>query len=140
MTDRLRQIEERVNGATEGPWRVVGRHGGHRTNWIMVTSGTLAMAAADYEADAAFIAHARSDIPWLLAALAEMEADRDQHVDRADQAERRAASLEAALREARKDIIAAHYAGWDSERKALAEAAVDRIDAALSSPPEGSET
>lgn len=39
--------------------------------------------------------------------------------------------LREALREVRKDIIAAHYAGWDSERKLFAEAAVARIDQAL---------
>lgn len=39
--------------------------------------------------------------------------------------------LEEALQEARKDIIAIHYAGFDSERRALGQSAIDRLDAAL---------
>jgi len=56
---RLEEIRKRCENASEGPW---------------VSSE---MIGDEYvsNADAAFIAHARDDVPWLLARIEELEAD-----------------------------------------------------------------
>lgn len=85
MTDevRLREIEERANAATEGPWldydnvhgahivRTTDAHGG-----LNVAAVDLAHAVESFHernANTAFIAHAREDIPWLLAEVAALQ-------------------------------------------------------------------
>lgn len=83
-TPDLAAIKARADAATEGPWAVAeaesNRLGNHRivyrvekdeqgTNWqVAVTYGFSNPGIAD-EADAEFIAHARTDVPNLLAAL-----------------------------------------------------------------------
>lgn len=57
--------------------------------------------------------------------------------DRIRELEARNASRETALAETRKAVLAAYYAGWDSERKKFAQVAVDRIDAALAGVSDG---
>lgn len=64
---RLNEIEARANAATPGPWEWgpqdgwLGTEGGVAVGWKW---GTLTQ-----EADGQFIAHARTDVPALVAAL-----------------------------------------------------------------------
>jgi hypothetical protein len=69
---RTREIAERANAATEGPWKATGL-GEVRLVTDGKIKGTLARVTPGYPeprptqiADAAFVAHAREDIPWLL--------------------------------------------------------------------------
>ncbi|MES2210997.1 MAG: hypothetical protein V4515_12595 [Chloroflexota bacterium] len=87
MTDLdLDAVQARADAATPGPWRVVERGGGPDADdgssilWIGYESGDrpeFAWLDPDEatDADAEFIAHARADVPALLARLAEVEAD-----------------------------------------------------------------
>lgn len=69
-TERLDQIEARANAATEGPWvaeatSIYGAPygGGHSYAFPMIAD------LVKWEANADFIAHARTDVPDLVAAL-----------------------------------------------------------------------
>ena len=64
---RLAEIRARVEAATEGPWSV---YRGDRIG-TYVTRPDLAGVAREWsltwsDADAEFIAHSRTDVPWLL--------------------------------------------------------------------------
>lgn len=76
--ERLRGIQERAEAATEGPWEVSGVDDVvqpapfdlHRFDTM-----DLAIASAhESKADAAFIAAARTDVPWLLDEVARLDA------------------------------------------------------------------
>ena len=85
MGDRLTEIKAREAAATKGPWRGV-KDG-------IVSEAVLARAEAAGEsfdpdivvtdcgyyppryADAAFIAHAREDVPWLVAEVERLRAE-----------------------------------------------------------------
>lgn len=72
MTDYLDEIQARADAATPGPWEHVGSYG-------RIVSGPVQVCRAygdDGTAtpDAAFIAHARTDVPRLVAALRAVEA------------------------------------------------------------------
>jgi hypothetical protein len=71
--DRLAEIEARVAAATEGPWtsRVIDQR-----QYVMGPGASVALTGYvddedvpfdDVAADATFIAHARQDVPWLIA-------------------------------------------------------------------------
>ena len=72
---RLDEIEARADAATEGPWRYVSipEHGGFVEDraahdiftWLEDDAGTIGATGGDAE----FIAHARQDVPALVAAL-----------------------------------------------------------------------
>ncbi|WP_329330844.1 hypothetical protein OIU81_03275 [Streptomyces sp. NBC_01454] len=68
MSDRLTEIAARAAAATPGPWTVHEEwpgsvfHGGE-PNLLPIARTTGRMA----EANERFIAHAREDVPWLLA-------------------------------------------------------------------------
>lgn len=92
----LKEIEARANEATEGPW---GQHD-YDNDHCMITAGVDGNGAYIYvadvwdERDIPFIAHARSDIPNLLAYIAALteklravEAERDRYKTRAQVAE-----------------------------------------------------
>ena len=77
--DRLDQIEARANAATEGPWKTTYEEA---DQWHSITGSPYPLGGglwADHpevatvdqedEADAEFIAHARTDVPALVAAL-----------------------------------------------------------------------
>lgn len=75
-TDRLDAIEARANAATEGPWRwtnelrqrlVTGDNPDDLTDARELIRCAALMHPG--QADAAFIAHARTDVPTLVAAL-----------------------------------------------------------------------
>ncbi len=66
-SNRLAEIRERAEKATEGPWKV----GGKGWNSATVTQNGVYFTAAcrpslQGEMDAEFIAHSREDISWLL--------------------------------------------------------------------------
>lgn len=76
MTDqttetRVAEIEKRAEKATKGPWKAEdqGKRGawvGRDGDWAALSCGHSDEQATD---NGAFIAHARSDIPWLTAQL-----------------------------------------------------------------------
>ena len=88
MSDYLDQIEERIEAATEGPWSVYRTRVG-----TYVTRPDLLGVAREWslvwqDADAEFIAHARADLPRLLAAVRAVGTrlrsdlpDSDDHLD-----------------------------------------------------------
>ena len=63
--NRLNEIEARANAATEGPWMGIRYPDGFLGR---VIGGNGFGVAEDFpdDADAKFIAHARTDVPWLL--------------------------------------------------------------------------
>ena len=82
LTDaELDAIEQRAHAATEGPWEASA----HRTGHYLVICPDCGVRGGYERADAEFIAHARSDVPALLAEVRrlrsivtrwEMEAER----------------------------------------------------------------
>lgn len=80
MSD-LDEIQARADAATEGPWRALttGRTGGD--HWYICDEGEAIASVASQdgfnedqrEPDAEFIAHAREDVPKLVAALRHVE-------------------------------------------------------------------
>jgi len=79
MTDidkRLAEIRERVEAATPGPWQYRETVFGARSTTVMAGStqvGYFSVGQA-MPTDAKFIAHSRSDIPFLLAELDKRQA------------------------------------------------------------------
>lgn len=82
LTDRLDEIEARADAATPGPWEAdvteVSQHWSRPEPWATVVSSEVHCMAYCYggsgrgierETDAEFIAHARTDVPALVAAL-----------------------------------------------------------------------
>ena len=77
--ERLREIRERAEKATLGPWYV-----GEKITWMVRSSAFGNIAHCDLqggpgnEADAVFIAHAREDIPYLLERLETLERENEK--------------------------------------------------------------
>jgi transcriptional regulator with XRE-family HTH domain len=83
--DRLDEIEARANAAAPGPWVVGPSHVDCGEVWIhtraplpppddpMADPSVICTGLDDSPADAAFIAHAREDIPWLVSRIRELE-------------------------------------------------------------------
>ena len=73
MMDRLDDIRARVAKASDGPWENDGDSEDNRGGLInkdyslTVGDGCMAACAKMSFADAEFAAHAREDIPWLIA-------------------------------------------------------------------------
>lgn len=84
MTDLpvwLQEIRDRADKATPGPWRVVAHGEQDCLARREITAGKHIMiarvdcvpgVAADFDRDYAFIAHARTDVPRLIDAVAEI--------------------------------------------------------------------
>ena len=84
MTDLpvwLQEIRDRAEAATPGPWRVVAHGEQDCLARREITAGKHIMiarvdcvpgVAADFDRDYAFIAHARTDVPRLIDAVAEI--------------------------------------------------------------------
>ena len=75
----LDDIKKRAENATEGPWGSSDDGGEYRSAYVETTwsvDGENAEPITDYlkPADAEFIAHSRTDVPKLVAALEAMEA------------------------------------------------------------------
>jgi hypothetical protein len=133
MTADLDAIEARYEAATPGPWRV-------EKSWVVGGKGrgewNVACVAGEPPRDADFIAHARTDIPALLAAIddyeariaaqkSEMEAavEREaQHLAAIDELEARNAKLEAVAEAAKEATL---YLGVAGNRL---RAALDALD------------
>lgn len=93
--DELKEIEARVNSATRGPWTTeAGKYSGD--NWLIgsifvgnsledgedycvhITTDSIhasELGISDAKSDADFIAHAREDIPALLAEVRRLRGD-----------------------------------------------------------------
>lgn len=80
---QLEAIRKRASLATEGPWATgTGYEQASRGNYVFTTEGFGAIVAAECggdcvleDADAEFIAHARTDIPALLAEVERLRAE-----------------------------------------------------------------
>ena len=67
MTDeQLQEIQARCEAATAGPW--------HREGDAIAETDNYELGVVPYLPDAEFIAHARTDVPALVAALRELRA------------------------------------------------------------------
>lgn len=84
----LQQIEERANAATSGPWwtdkRVIWVIGQMYYNaYVTTDEADIALLGAEdiCHADAKFIAHARADVPALIAEIRRLQ-ERVQSADR----------------------------------------------------------
>ena len=72
----IAEIRARADAVTEGPWAAARAFGGRV--YLLANSGTadeIRLASIFENSDAKFIAHAREDIPNLLAALERAEAE-----------------------------------------------------------------
>ena len=77
MTLHLSSIRERVEKATPGPWTADLLPEGHESiDWVIIGAGGNLSSDMNRD-DAAFIAHARSDIPALLDEVERLRACRD---------------------------------------------------------------
>lgn len=77
--EELAEIGTRAEAATPGPWtRAPMDCGDYVGEHIQAPSGTVTGESRIGVADSIFIAHARSDIPRLLAHIAKLEAERDE--------------------------------------------------------------
>jgi hypothetical protein len=110
---RLEEIAKRVDAATEGPWRaVVSEDYGRPTSfgWVAASSGEVMgeASAAGLLSDAEFIAHARTDVPYLLEALRSLREERDEAMVRpplASEQAKAALRLRAASKERCRELI-----------------------------------
>ena len=88
MTDRLDEIRSRAEAATPGPWGVFAKRGGDVCEVLDAHHDQVCRMYAydeDTLADATFIAHAREDIPYLLAEVEQLPrrlAATDEECDR----------------------------------------------------------
>lgn len=77
ILDRLDEIQARADAATEGPWGVDGAaHPGPDDSLVVYPlehGGAVAYVQPLY-ADAEFIAHARTDVPWLIEQVRKLDA------------------------------------------------------------------
>lgn len=90
--DQLAQIQRRADAATEGPWHSFGTGPRGGDHWYVIGADNVSLAwgiasrdgenEAQRGPDAEFIAHARTDIPGLLAAVR----DAQQSAEQAEQA------------------------------------------------------
>ena len=71
LTDLLDEIQDRADRATGGPWSWASRVTVDGDSWAVFDGGDHALASNSdgWSADASFIAHARDDVPRLVAAL-----------------------------------------------------------------------
>ena len=68
--NRLDKIEARANAATEGPWEAEWRFTGWDISGNVDDDGLPALIASEVDSeDTEFIAHARTDVPDMAAAL-----------------------------------------------------------------------
>lgn len=86
ITERLAEIEARVAAADDGPWRVRGPQVDPSWKWAAgVESASLDPGEVDTTIaevvdapDAEFIAHARTDVPWLVEQVRELQAENER--------------------------------------------------------------
>jgi|HubBroStandDraft_6_1064221.scaffolds.fasta_scaffold02059_20 hypothetical protein len=71
LSTRLREIQERCDAATPGPWRV------SKSEDIMAddaSGGFIIASGLSWQPEHDFIAHAREDVPFLLAEIDRLRA------------------------------------------------------------------
>ncbi len=110
--ERIAEIEARAEAATDGPWHK--DHDGFGCvsigNYGWVCAGPNAPAydedSEQGHADSEFIAHARTDVPDLLAYIKVLTEERDEHRDRAEAANNLHANAEHLLTVARAELAA----------------------------------
>ena len=76
MTDEeISQIEGRYAAATPGPWQsfIEGRDHTSGSSFIRTTGGDIELSGGSH-ADQDFIAHARQDVPMLIAEIRHLKA------------------------------------------------------------------
>jgi hypothetical protein len=83
MTDRKAEIRERDEKATPGPWKLFHFLQGVYEVCKADNYACGGVCVSHIKADADFIAHARSDIPWLLSLVDEFEAQVASERDKA---------------------------------------------------------
>ncbi|QIP87587.1 hypothetical protein GLX30_30185 [Streptomyces sp. Tu 2975] len=83
MTDRIAEIQKRADAATSGPWCTDSWEIYQGTEympgismWIGETCRGMTSMEQD-RADAAFVAAARTDIPWLIAEVTRLRGEVD---------------------------------------------------------------
>jgi hypothetical protein len=79
----LDAIEQRANAATQGPWTLERVGDWHEPGWMIdgIVRGPKGDNTLNVDGDKAlgeFIAHARTDVPALVARVRELEEERDQ--------------------------------------------------------------
>lgn len=75
-SDQITEIGKRAEAATEGPWRI-GKQSPNGANNIGTMGGLMTAQTTD-KANAEFIAHARTDVPSLLAEIERLRTERDK--------------------------------------------------------------
>lgn len=80
--ERLREIEARAKSATDGPWEAHEEDGGVLPEWaIWMPDAGHDGAMVEGKSDAEFIAHARADVPDLLAEVKRLRAGLTEALD-----------------------------------------------------------
>ncbi len=83
----IEEIEERCNAATEGPWYVPSEMNAMDNGWTVCSDAEVIVDQPDTrynedqfrtEADAEFIAHAKTDIPALISRVRDLERENEQ--------------------------------------------------------------
>lgn len=84
MSDRVEQIRARAEAATEGPWVIDSTEPSIWSPRVIVIGNYTAADLYESPAwedgtaeDLGFIAHAREDVPWLLAEVERLQRDVD---------------------------------------------------------------
>ena len=136
MNKAIEDIKARASKATRGPWAWNSRHGLGAPNRLVMWPSHEYGCDLDIEgeeADLDFIAHARTDIPDLIAALEAAERERDACAGLASQAvsdmataQNRITALEAEL-----DRLEERTPDWvvHAQKIALMQAQKDKADA-----------
>ena len=79
---RIQEIRERANAATQAPWRLdkeIHAHLRHEgTGWPIASFYDEHFRGEQWEKDAAFIANARQDIPYLLDLIESLQRERQE--------------------------------------------------------------
>ena len=118
MTTRLEAIEAREREATPGPWQIGVSIDRTYGSWpVFRLLDMVGPTAAEEKADAVFIENARSDIPWLIARVRELEAQ---------------AALDADVRAAADDLLTILKFQGNNHRRVL-----DLVDALAARKEEG---
>lgn len=106
MKPDIDAIKERAEKATPGPWESVRSYPSTADHsFVLGDDGCESVTSDILTVDADFIANARTDIPALLAYIAELEAERDAAVE----------DLRVAAEENGDCSMCSHYAKNDSD-------------------------
>lgn len=97
IRDRIKDIERRVKAAPTGPWSAMFSED-FSEFWIVQEGGgpqgpILARCCVSTDQSPFFIAHARQDIPWLLAYATRLQNEKGELATRVNDLERRLITL-----------------------------------------------